>query len=99
MRGKGMAQTVRRIMVRDPGHREILMHQDVHNRPEQMRAMRFGTGKNLRSWGGVRLPELQYLLHIRGDVDNAIHLALAPGNAYRPGVEINSVPGQGTHLR
>ncbi len=96
---KGMTQTVRRIMARQTGGREVLIHQPVDVRPEEMRSMPFRTRKEIQTGRGVGAPDLKGLLHIRGQIHDAIDLPFPAVDAYRARAQINGVPGQCTHLR
>ena len=94
-----MTQTVGRIMPRDPRRGEILIHQHVDLGPEEMHAMPFRTWKEIQTWRVVSPPDLEGLLHIGGEIHDAIHLPFAPVDADGARVQINRVPGQGTHFR
>src|SRR6266581_1630740 len=96
---KGMTQTVGRIVPRDPCSGEILIHQHIDLRAEEVYPMTFRTWKEIEARGVMCPPNLERLLHIWGEVHNAIDLPFAAVDADRPCVEINGVPRQGTHFR
>ena len=85
-------------MTCEPRGREILIHQDVDLGPEEMGSMTFRTGEEIDAWGVVRPPDRESSLHIRGQIDDAINLPFALVDAHGLRVEVNSVPGEGTHL-
>src|SRR5712691_4797987 len=98
--GRGiMPQTVRGIMTRQASGREVLIHQSIDLGPEEVCPMTFRTGKEIQAGRVMRPPDLQGLLHIRGQIHDAIDLPFPAVDAYRARAQINGVTGQRTHLR
>jgi hypothetical protein len=58
-----------------------------------------GTGEEIHAWEVVRLPDCERSLHIRRQIDDAIDPPFALVDAHGLRVQVNSVPGEGTHLR
>ncbi len=96
---KGMPQTVRGIMTRQARGCEVLIHQPIDLGPEEVCPMTFRTGKEIQAGRVMRPPDLKGLLHIRGQIHDAIDLPFTAVDAYRARAQINGVPGQCTHLR
>jgi hypothetical protein len=90
---------MRGIMACETRSREILIHQHVDLGAEEMCSMPFRTGEELHTWPGVGPPDLEGLLHIWGQGDNAIDLPFAVVDAHRARPQIDGIPGQGTYLR
>ena len=87
-----------RIVLGDACSSEILIHEPIDVRAKEVCPLRFRTGKQIGPWGLMRPPDLERLLHIRGQIDDAIHLAFAAVDPYGARVHINRVPGEGTHF-
>jgi hypothetical protein len=72
VRRKRMPQAVGRIMGRETCRRQVLVHQPIDHRAEQVRPAALWTGKHIRPWRVVTPPALESLGDIGRKIDEAI---------------------------
>jgi hypothetical protein len=94
-----MPEAVGRIMGREACRRQVLVHQPIDHRAEQVRPTALWTGKHIHPGRVATLPALEGLGDIGRHIDEAIDLAFPVIDAYRPGLQVDRGPGEGTRLR
>ena len=85
-------------MHREASGAQILVHQPIDQRAEQVRSTALGTGKHIHVRCAVPLPTLERLGDISRDIHQAIDLAFPVIDTDGPGLEVNRLPGQGTRF-
>jgi hypothetical protein len=77
---------------------QVLVHQPIDLRAEEMGPTALRTGKDIHSGRAVTLPALKSLGDIGRNIDEAIDLPFAVIDAHRPCVQVDRLPRQATGL-
>ena len=85
-------------MAGESRRREILIHEAIDDGAKEVGTAALGTGEEIPTCGVVGPPDGERLLHIRGQIDDAIDSSFALVDAHCVRVQVNGVPGEGIDL-